>query len=81
MTTLDNLSVLQRRTHPTTVGKQAIAEIKVLYLDLILTCCYGINDVLMLADGGKGRIILDPYSHVLPNMQSKAAKAMEDVLT
>jgi integrase len=26
-------------------------------------------------------IILDTYSHVLPNMQSEAAKAMEDTLT
>ena len=26
-------------------------------------------------------IILDTYSHVLPNMQSEAAKAMEDALT
>jgi hypothetical protein len=30
-----------------------VAEVEVLYLYAMLTCCYGINDGLLLTDGGK----------------------------
>ena len=44
---------LSKRRHPTTLDKQTVAEVEVLYL--MLTCCYGINDILVLTDEGKGR--------------------------
>jgi hypothetical protein len=46
--------------HPSTIGIHAVAEVEILHLDLVNTGCYGSNDVLVLADGSKGGIILDP---------------------
>jgi hypothetical protein len=39
--------------HPDTIGIQAIAEVKVLYLYPMLTCCYASNDVLVFAWEGE----------------------------
>jgi hypothetical protein len=39
--------------HADTIGIQAIAEVKVLYLYPMLTCCYASNDVLVLAWDGE----------------------------
>jgi hypothetical protein len=50
--------------HPTTIEIQTIAEVEVLYLYLMLTRYDGSNDVLMLTNGGKGGIVLDPAQHV-----------------
>jgi hypothetical protein len=46
------------------LGIDDIAEVEVLYLYLMLASHNGIYDVLVLADGGKGGIILDPAQHV-----------------
>ena len=40
---------------PGTIGEKTVAEVEVLYLYLMLTCCYGINEVLLLTDVGKGQ--------------------------
>jgi hypothetical protein len=45
---------LSKRRHPDAISIQTIAEVEVLHLYLMLTSCYAINDVLVLADGGKG---------------------------
>jgi hypothetical protein len=50
--------------HPDSIGIQAVAEIEVLHLDPMLTGRHASRDVLMLADGSKGRIVLDPAQHV-----------------
>src|SRR5829696_3944324 len=50
--------------HPTTIDKQPVAEGEILYLYLMLTGRHASNDVLVLTDGGKGRIVLDPAQHV-----------------
>jgi hypothetical protein len=55
---------LSEANHPATMGIDAIAEVEVLYLYLMLTRYDGSNDVLMLADGGEGGIVLDPAQHV-----------------
>src|SRR5215208_2130977 len=55
---------LGEANHPATIGIDAIAEVKVLYLYLMLARHNGSNDVLVLADGGEGRIVLDPAQHV-----------------
>src|SRR5215216_4405968 len=55
---------LSEANHPTTIGVDAIAEVEVLYLDLMLARDNSSNDVLVLADGGKRGIILDPAQHV-----------------
>src|SRR5215213_2066559 len=50
--------------HPTTIDKQTVAEVKVLYLYPMLAGCHASNDVLVLTDRGKGGIVLDPAQHV-----------------
>src|SRR5215208_6764974 len=55
---------LGEANHPATIGIDAIAEVEVLYLYLMLARYDGSNDVLMLADRGEGRIVLDPAQHV-----------------
>jgi hypothetical protein len=40
---------LGERRHPTTIDKQPVAKVEVLYLSPMLTCCYAVNDVLVLA--------------------------------
>ena len=40
-------------TIPDTMGIQAIAQVKVLYLYPMLTCCYASNDVLVFAWEGE----------------------------
>src|SRR5215208_1422746 len=55
---------LSEANHPATIGIDAIAEVEVLYLYLMLARYDGSNDVLVLTDWGKGRIILDPAQHV-----------------
>jgi hypothetical protein len=52
------------RRYPNIIGIQTVAEVEILYLYPMLTGCYGINDVLVLADGSKRGIILDPSQHV-----------------
>ena len=51
---------LNEANHPAIIGIDAIAEGEVLYLHLMLARHDSSNDVLVLADGGKGRIVLDP---------------------
>jgi len=48
----------------TATGSFTDEKIFVVQTNRMLTCCYGINDVLVLRDGGKGCIILDPAQHV-----------------
>src|SRR5215213_7498611 len=55
---------LSEANHPATIGIDAIAEVEVLYLYLLLASHYSSNDVFVLADGGKRGIILDPAQHV-----------------
>jgi hypothetical protein len=43
---------LSEANHPATIDIQPVAELEVLYLYLMFTCCYAIKDVLMLADEG-----------------------------
>jgi hypothetical protein len=50
---------LGEANHPAAIGIDAIAEVEVLYLYLLLASHNSINDVLVLADGGEGRIVLD----------------------
>jgi hypothetical protein len=57
-------TTLSEADHPATIGIDAIAEVEVFYLYLMLASHNGIYDVLMLADGGEGGIILDPAQHV-----------------
>jgi hypothetical protein len=51
---------LSEANHPATIGIHAVAEVEVLYLYLMLASHNSSNDVLVLADGGEGRIVLDP---------------------
>src|SRR5215212_6618598 len=51
---------LSEANHPATIGIDAIAEVELLYLNLMLARDNGSNDVLVLADGGEGGIVLDP---------------------
>jgi hypothetical protein len=44
---------LSEANHPATIGIDAVAEVEVLYLYLMLTCCYAGNDVLVLAWEGE----------------------------
>ena len=39
--------------HPTIVGIQTVAEVKILHLDLMLTGSYAVNDALVLAREGE----------------------------
>ena len=39
--------------YPNTIGIQPVAEVKVLYLYPMLTCCYAVNDVLVLTREGE----------------------------
>src|SRR5215218_6908345 len=55
---------LSEANHPATIGIDAIAEVEVLYLYLMLASHNSSNNILVLADGGEGRIILDPAQHV-----------------
>src|SRR5215213_8265602 len=55
---------LSEANHPATIGIDAIAEVEVLYLYLLLARYDGSNDVLMLTDGSNGAVILDPAQHV-----------------
>src|SRR5215212_7239337 len=55
---------LSEANHPATIGIDAVAEVEVLYLNLMLASHNGSNDVLVLTDGGKRGIILDPAQHV-----------------
>src|SRR5215211_5713281 len=55
---------LSEANHPATIGIDDIAEVEVLYLYLLLARYDGSNDILMLADRGKGGVILDPAQHV-----------------
>src|SRR5215213_1568636 len=55
---------LSEANHPAAIGIDAIAEVEVLYLYLLLASHNGSNDVLMLTDGGEGRIVLDAAQHV-----------------
>jgi hypothetical protein len=55
---------LSEANHPATIGIDAVTEVEVLYLYLMLARYDGSNDVLMLADGGEGGIVLDPAQHV-----------------
>src|SRR5215213_5664973 len=55
---------LSEANHPATIGIDAVAEVEVLYLYLMLARDNGSNDVLMLANGGEGRVVLDPAQHV-----------------
>src|SRR5829696_3892141 len=50
--------------HSTTISIDAIAEVEVLNLYLMLARYDGSNDVLVLADGGKRGVVLDPAQHV-----------------
>jgi DNA-binding XRE family transcriptional regulator len=50
--------------HPSTIGINTVAKVDVLYLNLMLASHDGSNDVFVLTDEGKGRIILDPAQHV-----------------
>src|SRR5215207_3014459 len=45
---------LSEANHPATIGIDAVAEVEVLYLYLMLACCHGSNDILVLTDGNKG---------------------------
>jgi hypothetical protein len=53
-------TTLGEARHPHDIGEQTVAEVEILYLYPMLTCCHAINDVLVLTDGGKGGIVLDP---------------------
>jgi hypothetical protein len=55
---------LSEANHPATIGIDAIAEVEVLYLYLMLARYDGSNDVLMLTYGSNGAVILDPAQHV-----------------
>jgi hypothetical protein len=55
---------LSEANHPATIGIDAVAEVEVLYLYLMLARYDGNNDVLVLTDRGKGGIVLDPAQHV-----------------
>jgi hypothetical protein len=48
--------------HPNTIGEKTASKVEVLYP--MLTCLHASTNVLMLADGGEGRIVLDPAQHV-----------------
>jgi hypothetical protein len=39
--------------HPNTIGIQTVAEVEILYLCPMLTCCHAINDVLVLTREGE----------------------------
>jgi hypothetical protein len=43
--------IVSEGRHPTTIDIQAVAELEVLYLDLMLTRRHSSTDALMLADG------------------------------
>jgi hypothetical protein len=53
---------LSKANHPATIGIDAVAEVEVLYLDLMLARDNSSNDVLVLADGGR-----DESSSILHN--------------
>jgi hypothetical protein len=55
---------LGEANHPATIGIHAVAKVEVLYLYPMLASHNSSNDVLVLTDGGKGRIVLDPAQHV-----------------
>ena len=42
---------LSEANHPATIGIDAVGEVEVFYLYLMLTCNHGTNNVLVLADG------------------------------
>src|SRR5215211_283605 len=46
-------SSLSEADHPSTIGIHAVAEVEVLYLDLMNTGCHASNDVLVLAWEGQ----------------------------
>jgi len=55
---------LSEANHPASIGIDAIAEVEVLYLYLMLARYDGSNDILMLTDGSNGAVILDAAQHV-----------------
>src|SRR5215212_10568835 len=55
---------LSEANHPATIGIHTVAEVEVLYLYLMLSRHDSSNDVLMLADGGEGGVVLDPAQRV-----------------
>jgi hypothetical protein len=59
-----NYPTLSERRHFYTIGMQTLAEVEVLYLYLMLACCHASTDILVLTDGAKGGIVLDPAQHV-----------------
>ena len=67
---------LGEANHPATIGIDAVAEVEVFYLYLTLASHNGSNDVLMLADGGKGRTFGrgNMFSPTLQKMPDNADK-------
>src|SRR5215207_2096222 len=55
---------LGERCHPNTISIQTITEVEILYFDLMLTGCHGSTEILVLTNGDKGGIVLDPAQHV-----------------
>ncbi|HSK81789.1 MAG TPA: ester cyclase [Rubrobacter sp.] len=55
---------LSETRHLHAIGNKSVAEVEVLYLDPMLTGRHASRDVLMLTNGCKGRIVLDPAQHV-----------------
>ena len=44
---------LSEANHPATIDIHTVAKVEVLYLYPMLTCCYAVNDVLVLAWEGE----------------------------
>src|SRR5215212_5670978 len=55
---------LSEARHPYAIGIKAVSEVEILNLYPMLTRRYAIDDVLVLANGGEGRVVLDPAQHV-----------------
>jgi hypothetical protein len=46
------------------IGIQSVAEVEVLDLYPMLAGCHASTDILVLTDGGKGGVVLDPAQHL-----------------
>ena len=72
---------LSEANHPATIGIDAIAEVEVLYLYLMLVSHDSSNDVLVLAEkakqSGDRNMPLGPYTSVMTDKDTVLEEAME----
>ena len=73
---------LSEANHPATIGIDAVAEVEVLYLYLMLASHYGSNDVLVLAwEGETIKLSEDayPYTPTMADEDTVLEEAMENL--